>query len=190
MIYLSKNERKKQILDVAMRIALEDGLNVLTVRYLAQKAFLSVGLIHHHFKSIQDLKCEVFMQLVYKNLDMSDVDENLSLTEKILLILGFTKSEDELPYIRLWNDAEKNSQTSPEFNAVFLNALEEWQKVVKKILESAQLKNDEESLDNVAWQLIGLTLGLEGLAKFNSYLFSYEYMTQLVTHSIERVLSN
>ena len=121
MSYLSKTERKKQILDAAMTIALDDGLNTLTVRNLAQRASLSVGLIHHHFKTIQELKCEVFMQLIYKNLDISEIDDNLSLTEKILLALGFTESEDELPYVRLWNDAEQNSQTSPEFNKVFSN---------------------------------------------------------------------
>lgn len=43
MSYLSKTERKKQILDTAMTIALDDGLNTLTVRHLAQKASLSVG---------------------------------------------------------------------------------------------------------------------------------------------------
>ena len=189
MSYLSKTERKKQILDAAMTIALDDGLNTLTVRHLAQKASLSVGLIHHHFKTIQELKCEVFMQLIYKNLDISEIDDNLSLTEKILLALGFTESEDELPYVRLWNDAEQNSQTSPEFNKVFSIAIEEWQKSVKKILESAPLKNHHENLNDMAWQFIGLTLGLEGLAKFHSHLFTYQYMTQLVTHLIENKIN-
>lgn len=189
MSYLSKTERKKQILDAAMTIALDDGLNTLTVRNIAQKASLSVGLIHHHFKTIQELKCDVFMQLVYKNLDDSGVNENLSLIEKILLSLGFTDSEEELPYIRLWNDAEKNSHISPEFNKVFLIAIEEWHKSVKKILELAPLNNHQENIDDVAWQLIGLTLGLEGLAKFNSHLFTYEYMTQLVTQLIKNKIS-
>lgn len=189
MSYLSKTERKKQILDAAMTIALDDGLNTLTVRNIAQKASLSVGLIHHHFKTIQELKCDVFMQLVYKNLDDSGVNENLSLIDKILLSLGFTDSEEELPYIRLWNDAEKNSQISPEFNKVFLIAIEEWHKSVKKILELSLLNNHQENIDDVAWQLIGLTLGLEGLAKFNSYLFTYEYMTQLVTQLIKSKIS-
>lgn len=189
MSYLSKTERKKLILDVAMTMTLDEGLNTLTVRNLAQKASLSVGLIHHHFKTIQELKCEVFIQLIHKNLDISEIDDNLSLSEKILLALGFTESEDELPYVRLWNDAEKNSHTSPEFNKVFLIAIEEWHKSVKKILESTQLKNHQANLDDMAWQFIGLTLGLEGLAKFYSHLFTYEYMAQLVTELIENKIS-
>lgn len=189
MSYLSKTERKKLILDVAMTMTLDEGLNTLTVRNLAQKASLSVGLIHHHFKTIQELKCEVFIQLIHKNLDISEIDDNLSLSEKILLALGFTESEDELPYVRLWNDAEKNSHTSPEFNKVFLIAIEEWHKSVKKILESTQLKNHQANLDDMAWQFIGLTLGLEGLAKFHSHLFTYEYMAQLVTELIENKIS-
>ncbi|MNW08745.1 hypothetical protein D3C71_2055880 [compost metagenome] len=89
----------------------------------------------------------------------------------------------------MWNDAEQNSQTSPEFNKVFLIAIEEWQKSVKKILESASLKNRHENLDDMAWQFIGLTLGLEGLVKFHSHLFTYQYMTQLVTHLIENKIN-
>lgn len=189
MSYLSKTERKQQILDIAMTMALDDGLNTLTVRNLAQKASLSVGLIHHHFTNIQALKCEVFMQLVHKNLDINEIDEHLSLTDKILVALGFTESEDELPYVRLWNDAEQNSHTSIEFKNVFLIAIEEWHKSVKKILQSATLKNHQENIDDIVWQLIGLTLGLEGLAKFHDRLFTYEYMTQLVTHLIENKIN-
>ncbi|MBF7685331.1 TetR family transcriptional regulator [Acinetobacter sp. B10A] len=185
MSYLSKAERRKQILDVAMKVALDDGLNTLTVRHLAQKAQLSVGLIHYHFKTIQELKCETFMQLIHKNLDTTQVDPHLSLIDKILWALGFTTSEDELPYIRLWNDAEKNSQSSPEFHQVFLIALEEWHKSVKYIFQISNFNHDQESIDDITWQLIGLTLGLERLTTFNAHFFTYEYMTQLVANLIE-----
>ncbi|MBF7682401.1 TetR family transcriptional regulator [Acinetobacter sp. B5B] len=185
MSYLSKAERRKQILDVAMKVALDDGLNTLTVRHLAQKAQLSVGLIHYHFKTIQELKCETFMQLIHKNLDTTQVDPHLSLIDKILWALGFTTSKDELPYIRLWNDAEKNSQSSPEFHQVFLIALEEWHKSVKYIFQISNFNHDQESIDDITWQLIGLTLGLERLTTFNAHFFTYEYMTQLVANLIE-----
>lgn len=184
MAYLSKTERRKQILEIAMAMALDDGLNTLTVRNVAQKASLSVGLIHHHFESIQALKCEVFIQLAYKNLDINDINVDLSVTESILIALGFTESEAELPYIRLWNEAEQNSLTNVEFKKVYLIAIEEWHKLVKTILESASFKNSHENLDDMAWQLISLTLGLEGLKKFNFPLFNYQYMTKLVNDLI------
>ncbi|WOE33338.1 MULTISPECIES: TetR family transcriptional regulator [unclassified Acinetobacter] len=184
MSYLSKVERKQQILDIAMMMALEDGLNTLTVRNIAQKAALSVGLIHHHFATIQTLKCEVFIQLVYQCLDPQRIKQNLDLTEKLLFVLGFTEREREFPYIRLWNDAEKNSQLSTEFQRVFMMSMDAWHHAVKTLLETNQAV-EVQTLDDIAWQLIGLTLGLESLSKFHGQLFTHHYAIQLVTTFIE-----
>lgn len=74
----------------------------------------------------------------------------------------------------MWNDAEQNSQTSPEFNKVFSIAIEEWQKSVKKILESAPLKNHHENLDDMAWQFIGLTFRIRRAGKVS---FSFIYLS-------------
>ena len=60
MTYLNKDERKQQIVDSAKQFVLTEGLNTLTIRKLAEKANFSVGQVHHHFKSIHDLKSQVF----------------------------------------------------------------------------------------------------------------------------------
>lgn len=52
MAYLSKSERKQQIVDSAKKFVLSEGLNTLTVRNLAEKAEFSVGQIHHHFAKV------------------------------------------------------------------------------------------------------------------------------------------
>ncbi len=46
-----EDERKEQILEAALVVALRDGLERLTVRGVATEAGLSHGLVHFHFKS-------------------------------------------------------------------------------------------------------------------------------------------
>lgn len=185
MSYLNKDERKKLILDVAKSIALEEGLNTLTVRHIAAKASLSVGLIHHHFSSILALKSEVFIQLAYQNLDIDVHDHTMNWQEKILNILGFIETQEELSYIRLWNDAEKISHSSADFSKVYWLAIETWKKQIVSTLQSIKFKNPAEDFDKLAWQLIGLTLGFERLAQCNSELFSFQYMSDLILQIIE-----
>jgi AcrR family transcriptional regulator len=65
MVYLSKNKRKQQIIESAIKLVLSEGLNALSVRKLAEKAKFSVSQIHYHFDSIHDLKSQVFLKLVH-----------------------------------------------------------------------------------------------------------------------------
>lgn len=180
MSYLNKSERKNLILEVAKSIALEDGLSTLTVRRIADAASLSVGLIHHHFASIQELKSEVFIQLAYQNLDMSHLAEPSTWEEKLLDMLGFVNTTEELPYIRLWNDAEQISQNNTEFAKVYWAAIEVWHSHIVKLLRLIKFRSEQEKLNEIAWQLIGMTLGFERLSQFNNAVFSLEYMSDLI----------
>ncbi len=186
MSYLNKSERKKFILDIAKSIALEDGLSTLTVRKIAEQASLSVGLIHHHFSSIQELKSEVFIQLAYQNLDMSHLTESSTWEEKLLDMLGFLNTTEDLPYIRLWNEAEQISQNNTEFAKVYWIAIEVWHSHIVKLLRLIKLRNEQENLNEVAWQLIGTTLGFERLSQFNNDVFSLEYMSHLILTLVNR----
>lgn len=184
MSYLNKSERKKLILEVAKSIALEEGLNTLTVRYIAQKASLSVGLIHHHFQSIHELKSEVFTQLTAENLNLIDINENICWKDKLLKALGFFNTEEELAYIRLWNDAEKISQTMPDFSKTYWNAIEAWQTQIINILKIIT-PSPPQNIEDLAWQLISLTLGFERLEQFNPDLLSPQYISHLVVQTVE-----
>ena len=77
MNYLNREQRRKMILDAAKRLALQDGLNGLTVRRIASEAQVSTGQVHHHFESSSHLKAEVFIALM----DQLDEVENLITTE-------------------------------------------------------------------------------------------------------------
>jgi AcrR family transcriptional regulator len=48
MRYLSKDERREEILQAAMRVALAEGLAAMTVRRIAAEAGVATGQVHHH----------------------------------------------------------------------------------------------------------------------------------------------
>lgn len=186
MSYLNKSERKKLILEVAKSIALDDGLAKLTVRNIAQKASLSVGLIHHHYSSIQELKAQVFTELAYQNLDISLFPEAMRWHDKLLHILGFLSPQDELSYIRLWNEAEKISISDDEFSKVYWKAIETWKEKIIEILDLKKNDIHQINFDDLAWQLIGLTLGFERLSQLNNDVLSIEYISELVLQIVEK----
>ena len=93
MNYLNREQRRGMILDAAKRVALQDGLNGLTVRRIATEAQVSTGQVHHHFKSSSHLKAEVFIELMNQLNEVEDQIKTNSNLERISLLLGFENIE-------------------------------------------------------------------------------------------------
>ena len=51
MGYLTRDERREEILQAAMRVALAEGFSAMTVRRIASEAGVATGQVHHHFTS-------------------------------------------------------------------------------------------------------------------------------------------
>lgn len=66
---LSENERKRQIIDAAARVAREQGLERLTARAVAAAAGISHGLILHHFGSMEHVQSALLDWLLERVLD-------------------------------------------------------------------------------------------------------------------------
>lgn len=76
MRYLSKDERREEILRAAMRVALTEGFAAMTVRRIATEAGVATGQVHHHFASAGELKSLAFVRLIRDLLDAEIVGEN------------------------------------------------------------------------------------------------------------------
>lgn len=165
MAYLSKSERKQQIIDSAKKVVLAEGLNTLTVRKLAQSSDLSVGQVHHHFNSVHDLKAEVFLELVHENLNLSHFSESSNGLEKLIYLLGSEANTSETPYIRVWNDAESNIQSSLIFKQAYARAIKIWQNSIIAVLKEGLAEKififDLDKIQDISWRFISLAIGLE-----------------------------
>lgn len=167
MNYLNREQRRNMILDAAKRLALQDGLNGLTVRRIASEAQVSTGQVHHHFESSSHLKAEVFIALM----DQLDEVENLITTEssveRLCLLLGIENIEQTQPYLRLWNEAEVLIDQDQEIKKAYNIAMEKWHLALVTTIEygrgQQEFKISTSSSQDIAWRLIAFVCGLEGI---------------------------
>ncbi|QIK13952.1 TetR family transcriptional regulator [Leclercia sp. 29361] len=165
MSYLSKVERREEIMQAAMRVALSDGFTAMTVRRIATEAKVATGQVHHHFASAGELKSQAFIRLIRDLLDAEVVAENASWREKLHAMLGSDDRSFE-PYIRLWREAQLLAARDAEIKGAYVLTMEMWHQETVAIIRTGEQQNAfrlKDTPENIAWRLIGLVCGLDGL---------------------------
>jgi len=165
MSYLSKDERREEIMQAAMRVALSEGFTAMTVRRIATEAKVATGQVHHHFASAGELKSQAFIRLIRNLLDADVVAENASWREKLHAMLGSDDRSFE-PYIRLWREAQLLAARDAEIKGAYVLTMEMWHQETVAIIRAGERQNAfrlKDSPENIAWRLIGLVCGLDGL---------------------------
>ena len=165
MSYLSKDERREAILQAAMQVALSEGFTGMTVRRIATEAQVATGQVHHHFASAGELKSQAFIRLIRALLDADVVAENASWRERLHAMLGSDDRSFE-PYIRLWREAQLLATRDAEIKGAYLLTMEMWHQETVAIIRAGEQENVftlKDSAENIAWRLIGLVCGLDGL---------------------------
>ena len=165
MSYLSKDERREEILQAAMRVALSEGFTAMTVRRIASEAKVATGQVHHHFASAGELKSQAFIRLIRALLDADVVAENATWRERLHAMLGSDDRSFE-PYIRLWREAQLLATRDDEIKGAYVLTMEMWHQETVAIIRAGEQQNAfrlKDSPENIAWRLIGLVCGLDGL---------------------------
>jgi len=169
MSYLSKDERREEILQAAMRVALSEGFTAMTVRRIAAEAKVATGQVHHHFSSAGELKAQAFVRLIRTLLDADVVAENASWRDRLHSMLGSDDRSFE-PYIRLWREAQLLATRDDELKGAYVLTMEMWhQETVAIIRAGADAKafTLKDRPENIAWRLIGLVCGLDSFYVLN-----------------------
>lgn len=165
MNYLSRDERREGILQAAMTVALQEGYAAMTVRRIAAEAQVAVGQVHHHFSGIGELKSQAFIRLSRRILDTETVTKNASWRERLFSMLGSDDGRFE-PYIRLWREAQILAGRDAEMRGAYIVAMEMWQQETVAVIKAGEEAGEFRLLDkadNIAWRLISLVCGLDGL---------------------------
>ncbi|MGS2872993.1 TetR family transcriptional regulator [Enterobacter huaxiensis] len=169
MRYLSKDERREEILQAAMRVALAEGLAGMTVRRIAAEAGVATGQVHHHFASGGELKSLAFIRIIRELLDAEVVGEDASWRERLHAMLGSDEGGLE-PYIRLWREAQILASRDPEMKGAYVLTMEMWHQETVAIINAghqAGVFTLNDRAENIAWRLIGLVCGLDGIYVLN-----------------------
>lgn len=165
MRYLSRDERRELILKAAMRVALSDGFAGMTVRRIANEAGVATGQVHHHFSSGAELKAQAFVRVMGELLDVDVLPESASWRERLHAMLG--SNEDGFdPYIRLWREAQVLASKEPELRGAYVLTMEMWHEKVVAIINAGVTAGEfvrHDSTENIAWRLIALVCGLDGI---------------------------
>lgn len=169
MSYLSKDERREDILQAAMRVALSEGFSAMTVRRIAGEAGIASGQVHHHFASAGELKSQAFVRLIRELLDAEVVGESADCRQRLHAMLGSDDGAFE-PYIRLWREAQILASRDPEIKGAYVLTMEMWHQETVAIIRQGAEENAfilSDRPENIAWRLIGLVCGLDGIYVLN-----------------------
>ena len=169
MRYLSKDERREEILHAAMRVALSEGFTSMTVRRIATEANVAAGQVHHHFASAGELKSQAFIHLIRDLLDADVVPPDASWREKLHAMLGSDDRHFE-PYVRLWREAQILADRDEEIKGAYILTMEMWHQETVAIIQAGAAEHAftlNDTPENIAWRLIGLVCGLDGIYMLN-----------------------
>lgn len=165
MVYLNRDERRDIILQAAMRLALAGGFAAMTVRAVASEAGVSSGQVHHHFASVGELKAQAFIRLIRDFIDMELVADDASWREHLHAMLGSDEGRLE-PYVRLWRESQILADNDADIKGAFILTMEMWHADTVAIIEKGQAAGEfrrSDSAASIAWRLIGLVCGLDGI---------------------------
>jgi AcrR family transcriptional regulator len=165
MNYLNREDRRENILLAAMRVALDEGLSAMTVRRIASVAGVAAGQVHHHFASTSELRALAFIRLIRVLLDTEVVPEDASWRQRLHSMLGSDDRGFER-YIKLWREAQLMAMRDPEIKGAYVLTMEMWHEEAVKIIHAGQQAGEftlSDSVENVAWRLIALVCGLDGM---------------------------
>ncbi|HDR2407121.1 TPA: TetR family transcriptional regulator [Enterobacter asburiae] len=169
MRYLTKDERREAILQAAMRVALAEGLAAMTVRRIAAEAGVATGQVHHHFTSGGELKSLAFVRLIRELLDADVAGKQAGWREQLHAMLGSDDGRFE-PYIRLWREAQILASRDADIKGAYVMTMEMWHQETVVIIRGGAEAGTFTLTDrpeNIAWRLIGLVCGLDGITVLN-----------------------
>ena len=98
-------------------------------------------------------------------LDIQLLTDDASWSERLFSLLGSEDGRLE-PYIRLWREAQILSGSDEEIKAAYLLTMSMWHdETVTAINRGAEAGEfqPQDTADNIAWRLIALVCGLDGI---------------------------
>lgn len=167
MSYMNREDRRENVMEAAMRVALSEGLAAMTVRRIASEAGIAAGQVHHHFASSMALKAETFLRLSRQSLDLESAPPLTSWRAKLNWTLGFDNPDIE-QYLRLFGEAETLARREAEMKQAWIISMEMWHDATTEIISQGASENEfqlRDSPENIAWRIIAFVSGLDGIVK-------------------------
>ncbi|SDR05114.1 TetR family transcriptional regulator C-terminal domain-containing protein [Pseudovibrio sp. Tun.PSC04-5.I4] len=188
MAYLPKEERRKAIILATLEVVAEKGFAGITTRVIATKLGAATGILHHHFKSLIDLKCEALRFLSRKNeSNCIKMAQELTPTQTLLKLLSFNASAEERSEVSIWISAADEATREPEFGQVYAeenNKHHQW--LCNNLKEGAKAGEFTLSLpaELAAWKLMAVAYNLYDISSLPHTNLSPEMAVEIIKQEL------
>lgn len=165
-------ERRDEIAAAAREIALEQGLDAVTLRAVAARVGVAPGLIAHHADGMDVLVAETFGAVVAEELravrDAMRVTDAATTRLGILLdtVLGDEPGAVTLVWVQGWALGTRNEELAVRVRA----EMDAWQRALAAEIERGRERGEfgDVDADAIAWHLLAMIdgLGAHGLVSW------------------------
>ena len=130
-------ERRAEIVAAAQAMALDEGLESLTLRRVADALGVVPGLVNHYFPAVDDLVATAFAQAAAAELAeiLTVVAAAEGPTERMRTLLTLLTAEDRDRLSLLWLDAWQAGRRRPALHAEVVRLMVAWQDRVTELVE-------------------------------------------------------
>lgn len=163
MVYMRKQERRAAIIEAAVELVWNEGLEAVTVRGVAAHLGWSQGHVHHQFEALDDLRAEAFTAVWEKLVPMYVFDATSPFSDKLVAVLLGNADAAVTPIAdRIWRDALTAARMHPQVRTVLQTAMRQWLQGVEDVLKAGRGTGDippELDIARVARRLISAAIG-------------------------------
>ncbi|WP_345489162.1 TetR family transcriptional regulator [Orbus sasakiae] len=167
MRYLKKTDRYNEILNTAIHILIDEGIASITARKIAAHANISVGQIHHHFKSVGQLKAQALLNVTEQVIEKAELaNSNQTIIEKIVNLVSPLEGHGGLVLRTLWNEAVFLAERDADIKLAYKESTLKWHTTIITLITQANEDNilAVKAPSELAWRLIALSCGIDTLA--------------------------
>ena len=184
-------ERRDEILDAAARIALAEGLEIVTVRRVAEELQVRPGLISHYFPSAEEMVSQAFSRAALAELDtlLPAAPDSGTPLERLRDFFRRSSGDDYLALSRLWLNARHTSRFRPSLQeAVRLQEAVMRDRLLAVLTDGAQ--QGDFTCEDPLGAALEILVVIDGLGSYanDTSDFWHASLADLAPRTAERVL--
>jgi len=130
-------ERRAEIVDAAARVALDEGLECITLRRVGDELGVRPSTIGHYFPVVEELVAEAFGYVAEAELSsLIPHDDDISAKSQLAQLLSRALSPDYHDVNRLWINARHLARYRPQLRERVITQGDRWRERLTQILQT------------------------------------------------------
>jgi AcrR family transcriptional regulator len=185
-------QRRQSMVDAALAVASRQGFSATTARDVAAELGCSSGLIHHYFRSMDELLAAAFDQAAADDLrrTVEAVERAGSPVDQVVAYLAAYGRVDDDGAFQLWLDAWADAARRPALRVTSQRLNVAWQSLLAEVIVLGVTEGRFRCADPhaAAWRILSLLDGLALQAVAHRDLVDRDAVVSWATLTAEREL--